>query len=155
MIRGEYYGIITQDDIDEECYYLATRAIAAFKFPRISTDYETFYAKRDPETGDLEEVDAFVEGAIPHGQFKNDLTQAEIEIIMAWMKVYWCEKQISNSDNFENLYTDANIKTFSRANAMAQHLKMLETYRNYARDLENRYSRVSALRKPTVGDINE
>lgn len=71
------------------------------------------------------------------------------------MKVYWCEKQISNSDNFENLYTDANIKTFSRANAMAQHLKMLETYRNYARDLENRYSRVSALRKPTVGDINE
>ena len=38
---------------------------------------------------------------------------------------------------------------------MAQHLKMLETYRNYARDLENRYSRVSALRKPTVGDINE
>ena len=82
-IRGEYYGIVTEDLIDEECYNLARRAIAAFKFPKISTQYETFYAIRDNE-GELVEVTLNEEpDAIPHGRFINDLTYAEIEIIMA------------------------------------------------------------------------
>ena len=35
-IRGSYYGIVSEDLIDEECFYLALRAISAFKFPKIS-----------------------------------------------------------------------------------------------------------------------
>jgi hypothetical protein len=70
------------------------------------------------------------------------------------MKVYWCENQISNADNFEDMYTDSNIKTFSRANAVDKNLKLLETYRKYARDLENHYSRVTSARKSSLGDIN-
>lgn len=153
-IRGSYYGIITEDFIDEECYHLAERAISAFKFPKISTDYKTFYAVRQ-EDGTLKEVDQEEEGAIPHGKFINTLTYAEIEVIIAWMKVYWCENQISNADNFDDMYTDANIKTFSRANAVAQNTKLMAEYRNYARDLENRYSRINNERKPSLGDINE
>ena len=152
-IRGSYYGIITEDFIDEECYHLAKRAISAFKFPRISTDYKTFYAVRQ-EDGTLKEVDQ-EEGAIPHSKFINTLTYAEIEVIIAWMKVYWCENQISNADNFDDMYTDANIKTFSRANAVAQNTKLMAEYRNYARDLENRYSRINTERRPSLGDINE
>ena len=30
-IRGQYYGVISQEDMDEECFNLAQRAIAAFK----------------------------------------------------------------------------------------------------------------------------
>lgn len=71
------------------------------------------------------------------------------------MKVYWCENQISNADNFDDMYTDANIKTFSRANAVAQNTKLMAEYRNYARDLENRYSRINSEHKPSLGDINE
>ena len=41
-IRGEYYGIITRDQMDEEMFALALKAIDTFKFPKISTDYETF-----------------------------------------------------------------------------------------------------------------
>jgi hypothetical protein len=82
-IRGEYYGIISQDDIDEECFHLAERAVAAFKFPKISTDYETFYAIRHDDNT-IEEVD---EGdfpdAIPHAAFKNEVTYAEIEVLIA------------------------------------------------------------------------
>ena len=97
-IRGEYYGVISQDDIDEECFHLAERAIAAFKFPKISTEYKTFYAVRNEE-GELQEVDpADYPEAILHGYFVNDLNYAEIEILIAWMKVYWCENQISNAD---------------------------------------------------------
>lgn len=83
IIRGEYYGIVGQDSLDEECYNLARRAVAAFKFPKISTEYETFWAIRQ-EDGSLEEVTSDTDGAIPHGRFiSDDLTYAEIEIIMA------------------------------------------------------------------------
>ena len=82
-IRGEYYGVISEDDIDEECFHLAQRAIAAFKFPKISTEYKTFYAMRTKDNI-LEEVDIkdYPE-AIQHGYFINDLTYAEIEILIA------------------------------------------------------------------------
>lgn len=154
-IRGEYYGVISEDDIDEECFHLAQRAIAAFKFPKISTEYETFYAVRTSDN-ELEEVslDDYPE-AIQHGYFVNDLTYAEIEILIAWMKVYWCENQISNADNFDEIYTDANIKTYSRANAVDKNMKLMAEYREYARELENRYSRVNTVKKPAMGDINE
>lgn len=156
-IRGEYYGIITIDEMDEECYNLAVRAVAAFKFPRISTEYKTYYAIRSKEEGEentLEEVEEDEDGAIPHAYFVEDITSAEIDVLVAWMKYYWCEQQISNADNFEDIYTDANIKTYSRANAVAQNYKLLQHYRATAQELETRYSRVSAIRKPTIGDIN-
>ena len=154
-IRGEYYGNITQDDLDEECYHLACRAISTFKFPKTSLDYETFYAIRTDENT-LEEVDLedYPE-AIKHGVFVNDLTYAEIEVLIAWMKVYWCEYQLSNADNFEDVYTDVNIKTYSRANVVDKNLKLLAEYRKYARDLETRYGRVSAKRTPALGEVND
>ena len=82
-IRGEYYGVVTEEDIDEECFHLAQRAIAAFKFPKISTEYKTFYAVRNDDN-ELEEVDPedYPE-AIPHGYFVNNLSYAEIEILIA------------------------------------------------------------------------
>ena len=152
-IRGEYYGTISRDAIDEECYYLAQRAVNAFKFPKISTEYTTIYAIRISDD-QLEEVDENNENAIPHAYFTHKLTSAEIDVLVAWMKVYWCENQISNADNFEELYTDANIKTFSRANAVDKNLKLLETYRKYAREMESTYSRVTSTRKASLGEIN-
>lgn len=153
-IRGEYYGIVTEDYIDEECFNLAQRAIAAFKFPKISTKYHTFYAIRT-EQGELQEVElAEHPEAIQHGYFDNELTYAEIEVLIAWMKVYWCENLISNADNFEDIYTDANIKTYSRANAVDKNIKLMAEYREYARELENRYSRVNSEQRPSIGDIN-
>ena len=50
------------------------------------------------------------------------------------MKVYWCENQISNADNFDEIYTDVNIKTYSRANAVDKNMKLMAEYREYARD---------------------
>ena len=71
------------------------------------------------------------------------------------MKFYWAEMQISNADNFEEMYTDSNIKTFSRANAIDKNMKLMDKYREYAQDLETRYSRVTAARTSSIGDINE
>ena len=159
-IRGSYYGIVSEDLIDEECFYLALRAISAFKFPKISTAYQVYYAIRKDDGTLIEEdtegnlITSTTEGAIPHGRFINNLSYAEIEIIIAWMKVYWCENQISNSDNFDEMYTDVNIKVYSRANALDKNMKLMAEYRKYARDLENRYSRVTSEQKSSLGDIN-
>jgi hypothetical protein len=155
-IRGQYYATILRDAIDEECYFLTKRAVNAFKFPKISTDYTTIYAIRidDNTLEQIKEDDERFEYAIPHAYFNNTLTDAEIEVLVAWMKVFWCENQISNADNFEEMYTDVNIKTYSRANMVDKNLKLLETYREYARDLENRYSRVNKTRQSSLGEIN-
>lgn len=153
-IRGEYYGIITQDDLDEECFHLVCRAISTFKFPKISLDYETFYAVRQDDNT-LEEVDVEdYPDAIPHGVFTNDITYAEVEVLIAWMKVYWFENLLSNSDNFEDLYTDVNIKTFSRANLIDKNTNVLKDARKAAQLAETHYSRVNSLRKPALGDVN-
>ena len=153
-IRGEYYGVITEEQLDEECFFLAQRAVATFKFPKISTEYKTFYAVRNKDN-EIEEVNIEdCPDAVQHAYFVKDLTYAEIEILIAWMKVYWCENQISNADNFEDIYTDANIKTYSRANAVDKNMKLMAEYRSYAQELETRYSRVNNSKKPTMGDIN-
>ena len=84
-IRGEYYGVISQDNMDEECYFLAKRAINTFKFPRISTDYTTIYAIRvdDSSIEEVDETDKRFKNAIPHAYFNHQLGDAEIEIIIA------------------------------------------------------------------------
>ena len=153
-IRGSYYGIITKDMMDEECYYLACRAISAFKFPHVSLDYTTYFAKTD-ENGNLIEVTSDDEDRVPHASFINDsVSNAEVSVIVAWMKVYWCEKLMSNADNYEDIYTDSNIKTFSKANVIDKWIKHYSTYRADARELESHYSRVSIAKTPAVGDIN-
>ena len=74
-IRGSYYGVITQDELDEELFNIAKRAINTFKFPRVKLDYKVFYAVRDDDDEDmLNEVEADNEDAVPHGYFVNKIT---------------------------------------------------------------------------------
>lgn len=157
MIRGAYYGIVTEDMIDEELFYLAQQAIAAFKFPHVSTDYKVIHANHDVDSGDLvlaNEDDKDSGKAIPHGYFLNELTYSEVNIIITWMRVFWYENLLANADNVSDIYTDANIKAFSKGNSLDKNIKLMETYRANARNLETAYSRVSATRTPTIGNIN-
>ena len=154
-IRGSYYGVITQDELDEELFNIAKRAINTFKFPRVKLDYKVFYAVRDDDDEDmLNEVEADNENAVPHGYFINKITDKEIEVLLAWMKVYWIERFLSNSDDFENTYTDSTIKTFSRANLVQQNLSRYNQFLAQAHEIETRYSRVNAVGAASIGDIN-
>lgn len=153
-IRGTLFGVMSPNQFDEMCFNIVCRAISAFKFPKISLDYTVFWGIRDEVTTELIIVDEDTVGAVPHAYFNNEVTYNEIEVILAWMKVYWCEYLISRSDNFDDLYTDVNIKTYSRANAVDKNTKLMKEFREYARDLENRYSRVNSLRKAALGDVN-
>ena len=101
-IRGSYYGVVSQDLIDEECFYLALRAISAFKFPKISTAYEIYYAIRK-DNGELlytdidnNPIQADAEGAIPHGRFLNNLSYEDDFIYVTGNNVSW--------DNFSSTF---------------------------------------------------
>ena len=71
------------------------------------------------------------------------------------MKVYWIENLLSTTDDFENVYTDSNIKTYSRANLIAQNMTRYKEFLAQAHEMETRYSRVSVDRTATLGDVNE
>ena len=71
------------------------------------------------------------------------------------MKVYWHENLLSNADNYEDLYTDSNIKTFSRANQIDKNTNVLKDARKAAEKAESRYSRVTISRTPAIGEIND
>lgn len=154
-IRGSIYGVISRDELDEELFNIAKRAVNTFKFPRIKTDYKVFYAVRkeyEPET--LELSTSNDADAVPHAVFEKVLTDKEVEVILAWMKVYWIENLLSNADDFENTYTDSNIKTFSRANLVQQNTQRYKEFLAQAHEIETRYSRVNADCRATIGDIN-
>jgi hypothetical protein len=69
--------------LDEECYYLACRAISAFKFPHTSLDYTTYYAKTDDNGNTVEVTDDDQDG-VPHAYFNSDeVKYAEVSIIIA------------------------------------------------------------------------
>ena len=71
-IRGSIYGVISRDELDEQLFNIAKRAVNTFKFPRVKTNYTVFYAVRkefDPETLELAAT-SDTEGAIPHGVFE-------------------------------------------------------------------------------------
>lgn len=115
-MSGDYYTTLTDNELRIELYNLACRAIAAFKFPKFPLDYDAKYTKHTTSINHKdveEEVTAADDWNDIHPFFTSDeVTYREIEVIIAWMKVYWAEEQASNADNYVDIYTDSNIKTF-------------------------------------------
>ena len=81
------------------------------------------------------------------------MTDKEIEVILAWRKVYWIEYLLSNADDFDNTYTDSNIKTYSRANLVQQNTTRYKEFKDRAKEVETNYGRTETY-KPTLGSIN-
>lgn len=128
------FASYTDEELEQALIPLAVRAIAIFRFPRISLDYII-----DEETG--------------VGEFVNDVTMNELEVILSWMKVLWVEYQLSKERNYENLYADKDVKAFSSGNLISSITKALTTFMDAARKKEEFYYR-SDRGVPTIGDVN-
>lgn len=121
-------------DLEQALGQLAARAISIFRFPRVSLEYIA------NESGEIE--------------FIHDVTMAEIEVIVSWMKVMWIELQLSKERNYENLYADKDVKAFSSGNLISSITKALESFTSLARKKEEFYYR-SNQGVPTIGEVNE
>lgn len=126
-IRGERYLIMSDKQIADELLSLTKRAINTFKFPDIdlSYDFETTTSEIYPS----------------RYYFKNAVTDDEFNVLIAWVKYYWADYMVSNSDNFQNIYFDKNINSYSPGNVLHNYVAAKTQYLEEARTLEANYYR--------------
>lgn len=137
----------TDQELQNELDILAKRSIARFKFPKINLKYAY-----DGEIADMSLP--VVERSTKGYYFIEEIGYREIEVILAWMKVYWLEYQLSKERNYENLYADKDVKAFSSGNLISAIEKAYNTMVATARKVEEDYGRVAANGKPAIGDVN-
>lgn len=89
-------------------------ALPLFKFPRVSL-----------------EVDE-------NGNFKDKVTNTEIQIIATFMKVLWLDRTILSWENVKPLYAE---RDFSQANLVKELKNLLESEHERALKLESNYYR--------------
>lgn len=135
------YVSFTDQEIEDELSGLARRAIARFKFPKVSLEY-AFDESADND------------GNVRGYYFVQEPTMLELNVVLAWMKVYWLEFQLSKERNYENIYADKNVTAFSSGNLITAIDKAYNTMRIEARKCEEDYGRVNKNGRPAIGDIN-
>jgi len=101
------------DDLEKDMFTLLQGAIARFKFPRTSLEYNK---------------DGFV----------NDLTNNEIQILACYMKCEWLNRTILSWENVKPLYAE---RDFSQANLIDKFNAMLAAEQKNALRLESIYYR--------------
>lgn len=137
----------TDQELQNELDILTKRAIARFKFPKVSLDYDYDDAIANDNL-------PIVERSTKGYYFINSVGHRELEVILSWMKVYWLEYQLSKERNYENLYADKDVKAFSSGNLISSIEKAYNTMSLTARKVEEDYGRVNADGKPALGDMN-
>ena len=134
---------LTNYQIQSELNRLAIRAISDFKFPQIGLEY-LYDDSENIETGEDKGY-----------YFVNDITQREYNVILARMKQYWVEYQISQERIFRNSYYDRDINSYSPGNMIDKLIKAYNTFKSAADTAEYNYGRVNTSKAPAIGDINE
>lgn len=125
----------TDDELNRELNNLAIRAIARFRFPRISLQW----------VSDENGYNSFI---------NTEVSIKEIDVIVSWMKVFWLEYQLSKERNYENLYADKDVKAFSSGNLISSIVKALNEMTLQARKAEEFYYRADNDGNATIGDVN-
>jgi hypothetical protein len=134
----------TNFEIQNQLNYLVIRALNDFKFAKVDLNFE-FDETINDDTME------------PFGYYftSEEVKQPEFSVILARMKQYWIEFQISQERLFANAYYDRDIRLHSPGNTMDKLIKMFTTFRETADRAEFNYGRVSIEGTPTLGDINE
>lgn len=86
--------------VERDWRELLKMSIFRFKYPRVSLETETVVETLNNDQLDLE-------------QFKEDLTNDEIQMLALYMKHEWVKRCIASWENIRQLYAD---KDFSQAN---------------------------------------
>ena len=131
-------------EIQNQLNYLVVRAVHDFKFPKYSLEYA------------LDETVSDVTGEMNGYYFVDSrVGQAEFNVILARMKQYWIEFQISQERMFANAYYDRDVRLHSPGNTIDKLIKMYTTFKTSADIAEFNYGRVSEEGSPALGEINE
>lgn len=125
----------TPNEINAELFDLLTMSIPEFKYPYISLE---FAQNEDEEY-----------------YFINDLTIREIRVLVSIMRKNWVEYQLTVENRFEDEYYDSTTRKHSKANLLAQLLKLSDKMSLEAEKVEYNYYRVALGGGAEIGNINE
>ena len=89
--------------VERDWQELLKMAIARFKYPRVSLEFEEVSAAEASEMAPQLKI----------YQFKDDLTNAEIQVLATYMKHEWIKRCVASWEHIGQLYTS---KDFSAAN---------------------------------------
>lgn len=130
QVQDDEWGSWEEWERQEDWYQLLLAAIVWFKFPRI------------PLTITEEEIDAIEvdeEIIITYNRFfNNELTNAEIQVIVAFMRAAWLERIVLSWENLRPLYSE---RDFSPANMLREFSTKTDAQFKLARRLEATYYR--------------
>ena len=108
--------------IERDWQELLRMAIERFKYPRVSLE--------------IEEVDNSED--MPVIQFKEELTNAEIQMLALYMKHEWIKRCIASWENIRQLYVDSD---YSQANHLDKLIKLESSVALEIHKAEGRYDR--------------
>lgn len=151
------FASYSDEELQAELDNFALRAIAKFKFPKISLDfkyddrYESGFKPKDADSAYPSDEDTTERRGY---YFLNDITIKEITVIISWMKVYWLEYQLSKERLYKDTIYDKDVKAFSNGNLISSIEKALYAFKTLAKETEMDYGRVNTNNKPSIGDIN-
>lgn len=134
------FNNLTDTEIKQELFNWTVLASSRFKFPRIPLDFEVFDETNQGPDGEVG----------PY--FTSTLTQAEITVIIEYMKLTHYDIQLADSEKYDMYYEDANLKLPSQTAMLTQLNRTYENQRAVARKTENDYYRTHN-NQPTIGEI--
>lgn len=111
--------------VERDWQELLKMAVERFKYPRVSLEME-----------ELEQQDE--NSPITVMQFKDDLTNAEIQLLALYMKHEWVKRCIASWENIRQLYVDSD---YSQANHIDKLLKLEASVALEVHKAEGRYDR--------------
>lgn len=132
-------SIAAMDDYDIELMLndMIIRAVANFRFPKISLTYHEI--EDDNETVEYE--------------FDNTITQRELNVLLVLVKLAWLEQQLDNEVNFDNVYYDKDVRIHSRGNLLKAIQDRYNMAKQEAKTAQYDYQRVTGDGDYAVKDI--
>ena len=123
--------------VERDWQELLKMAIARFKYPRVSLDYEEVSAASDEE--DTPQLKIY--------QFQDDLSNDEIQLLALYMKHEWIKRCVASWEHIGQLYTS---KDFSSANHLD---KLNDLEANVLREVEEQQDIYDRSRGKTPAEI--
>ncbi len=114
--------------VERDWQELLRMAVFRFKYPRIGLEIEEITSE---------------DGNVVQYQFKNDITDDEIQVLAIYMKHEWIKRCIASWENIRQLYADSD---FSQANHLDKLLKLEATTELEARRALGIYDRAREKR---------
>lgn len=111
--------------VERDWQELLKMAVERFKYPRISLEMEERVNQQDENNPITVE-------------FKEDLTNAEIQLLALYMKHEWVKRCIASWENIRQLYVDSD---YSQANHLDKLLKLESSVALEVHKAEGRYDR--------------